>query len=816
MHKIINAGTALNGFLKLITLICLFSILPAIPVNAQDDTTKTAYPTADTLFHDVKSVPNAYVADKVWLDGVNRSLLPSGRFGEIEQQLAAIKQNFASLKTATAQTDLSKEYVEALSEYLRLWTRQKSGMDSWNTDVSGIVTTLSAQQAGLKKKIEVWRLTDSVAVANSAPASILQKIRSLKYELVETSGKLTSGIDRLLKSQNQLVEDYVQTELMLSQVKDYFLLSKRELFVQNSSTLWDFFASSAQSRSFFTSFVNIGSVYLTATGTFFTGGTGFLLVIVVYFLLLAGVIIAMSRFFKRITPDDPLLQRSGMLFNFPFTTLVFIFLFSLNIVISDVPEIFLTVIHLLMIFPIILIFRQISDRRYHRTIHIVGAFLVLQKLKLVSGSGSDAERILLTIITAFSIGVLLWVQLNREVAARVDLFHRYVKLLFRTLTVLMAIAFIANLFGYLMVSITIVNGVLNSINGIAVLTILQRFILGSILLFLNTDTAKLSLIVRDHYDLMSKKIAGFISVMVKILAVSVVLRSFGMFVVTWEFLESLLGAEINVGDLSLKVETIIVFFFSVWIAVKLAQFIRFILEKDILIRMDLDRGVPATISAVTFYLISGFGIIFAVVSSGLDMNRFSLLAGALGVGIGFGLQDIVKNFISGIILIFERPIHIGDAVQVDELSGVVRRIGIRSSVIKTWEGAEVIVPNGNLISNRLINWTFSDKQKRIDIPVGVAYGTRPEKVVGLLKACAAAHENVLETPPPNVFMKDLADSSIVFELRCWTADFDSAVIIRSDLMIAIEKTLSENGIEIPFPQRDINIKQVTEIKNVAE
>ncbi len=789
-------------------LVFVLAAMWASPLFSQGDTTAPAQDKTDTLFYSVNEVPGAYVTDKVWLEGVTRSLLPTGKFSEIEGQLKTIRQNFTSLYQATKQSDLSKEYVEALLEYLRLWTNQKKEMDDWNSEISRIIQSLSGQQTSLAKKIAVWKMTDSVAIANSAPATLLQKIRGLESELTTNSNSLTNGIDRLLKYQNLLLEDYVQTELMLASIKEYFLLSKRELLVQNSSTLWDFFTSSAQSRSFFSSFVNIGSVYLTATGTFFTGGTGFLLVIVVYFLLLAGVIIAMSRFYRKIASDDPLLEKTGKLLLSPFSILVFIFLFSLNIVISDVPEIFLTVVHLLMLFPVIFIFTQINDSRYRKTIYLVGAFLILQKLKLVSGSGSDAERILLTVITTFSLAILLWVQLNKELTEKIDHFHHYIKLLFRVLSILLAVALVANIFGYLMVSITLVNGVFNSINGIAVLAILHRFVLGAILLLLNTRFAAFSMIVRDHYGVLTSKISRFISFVVKILAVSVVLRSFGMLIVSIEFLESVLGAEINVGDLSLKIETIVIFILSVWIAVKIARLVRFILEKDILIRMNLERGVPATISTVTFYLISGIGIIFAVVSSGLDMNRFSLLAGALGVGIGFGLQDIVKNFISGIILIFERPIHIGDAVQVDELSGVVKRIGIRSSVIKTWEGAEVIVPNGNLISNRLINWTFSDRQKRIDIPVGVAYGTKPEKVVELLKGCAMAHENVLQVPAPNVFMKDLADSSIVFELRCWTADFDSAVGIRSDLMIAIERALSDNGIEIPFPQRDIHIKQV--------
>ena len=178
----------------------------------------------------------------------------------------------------------------------------------------------------------------------------------------------------------------------------------------------------------------------------------------------------------------------------------------------------------------------------------------------------------------------------------------------------------------------------------------------------------------------------------------------------------------------------------------------------------------------------------------------------LGVGIGFGLQDIVKNFISGLILIFERPIQIGDAVQVEELSGRVKHIGIRSSTIKTWEGAEVIVPNGNLISNKLVNWTLSDQLRRIDIKVGVAYGTDVNLVMETLLECAKLNENILTSPAPYVLFNDFADSSLEFELRSWTSNYSDWVEIRSDIRVAIDKAFKEKNIEIPFPQRDLHLK----------
>ena len=248
------------------------------------------------------------------------------------------------------------------------------------------------------------------------------------------------------------------------------------------------------------------------------------------------------------------------------------------------------------------------------------------------------------------------------------------------------------------------------------------------------------------------------------------------------------------GSFSFSLWNLVLFIISIWLAVIVARFVKFILEGDILPRLNLARGIPGAISAISSYLIVGFGLLVAIMGAGIDLNSFALIAGALGVGIGFGLQDIVKNFISGLILIFEHPIQVGDAVQVDELSGRVMHIGIRSSTIKTWDGAEVIVPNGNLISNKLINWTLSDQRRRIDIRIGVAYGTDVNLVRETLLDCTKQNEKILQSPPPYVLFNDFGESSLDFELRCWTADFSSWVEIRSDIRAAIDKLFKERKI----------------------
>ena len=170
-------------------------------------------------------------------------------------------------------------------------------------------------------------------------------------------------------------------------------------------------------------------------------------------------------------------------------------------------------------------------------------------------------------------------------------------------------------------------------------------------------------------------------------------------------------------------------------------------------------------------MLIAFGVLLGLGALGLDLTKVTILAGAFGVGIGFGLQSVVNNFVSGLILLFERPIHVGDVIHIGDLSGEVRRIGIRASVVRTWQGAEIIVPNAQLITERVTNWTLSDRRRRIDLPVGVNYGAPLETVFQLLESVARAHPRVLRDPAPRAFFLRFGDSAVNYELRVWVEDF---------------------------------------------
>ena len=250
---------------------------------------------------------------------------------------------------------------------------------------------------------------------------------------------------------------------------------------------------------------------------------------------------------------------------------------------------------------------------------------------------------------------------------------------------------------------------------------------------------------------------------------------------------------------------ILSFLFLLIVGYALANLLAFALRKLLLSRFPLQRGLPFTISKVTYYVLLVLVFLAALANAGMELNKFTLVTGALGVGVGFGLQNIVNNFASGLILLFERPIRVGDTVEMKGLAGIVKRIGARSSTIQTGEDAEVIVPNSNLISNEVINWTLSSVRRRVGIPVGVAYGTEPERVLSLLIEVAAAHSGVTRNPKPEAYFVGFGDSALNFELRFWTYQEDW-FRLKSDVAVGLTKALREANIEIPFPQRELHIR----------
>lgn len=264
---------------------------------------------------------------------------------------------------------------------------------------------------------------------------------------------------------------------------------------------------------------------------------------------------------------------------------------------------------------------------------------------------------------------------------------------------------------------------------------------------------------------------------------------------------------IRLGDSDVTLALLIKFACFVILVFILERLVRRFLVNHFLRRTHFHPSMQYAISKMGGYMFISLGLYVALKLVGIDLSSLAVLAGAVGVGLGFGLQNIISNFVSGLIVLAERPIAIGDRVELGEVAGVVTKISLRSTNVVTNDNITIIVPNSDLITNKVTNWSYGDPKVRIRLPVGVAYGTDPERLRRLLLEVALENPKVLKEPPPDLFFVGFGDSSLNFELAVWTEEMTAKPrLFRSELNYAVERKLREHQIEVPFPQRDLHLR----------
>jgi small-conductance mechanosensitive channel len=440
----------------------------------------------------------------------------------------------------------------------------------------------------------------------------------------------------------------------------------------------------------------------------------------------------------------------------------------------------------------------------------LGAVFLLDRVHDFALPHSLFSRLVLLLIGGLGIACWGWALRNggRRALGGTRAWTTWVLIFVRTAIAFLAVAIVANVVGNVSLAEQLTVIAVKGAFAGGILYIVARILESLTVLFLAFLASRGAIIVLRHRSLLERRARLTFRVLaagtwiVYVLWIMRVIEQSGQLVV------ALLTKKWSVGNLHIGIGAIVAFFVALMLGIFAARLLRFILDESVLPRMTLPRGVPAAISTTVGYLVVVAGFVMAFLAAGLEMSQFTFLVGAFGVGIGFGLQNVVNNFVSGLILLYERPIQVGDVLQVGAVQGRVRRIGIRSSTLATFDGAEVIVPNASLIAADVVNWTLSDRIRRVDIAVGVSYGSDPRAALAILDRVARAHAEVLESPTPIALFVGFGDSSLLFELRFWTPEYDAYIRVGSEVRTAIFAAFKEAGIEIPFPQRDVHVKSV--------
>ncbi len=262
----------------------------------------------------------------------------------------------------------------------------------------------------------------------------------------------------------------------------------------------------------------------------------------------------------------------------------------------------------------------------------------------------------------------------------------------------------------------------------------------------------------------------------------------------------------KIQDVGITISHIVVAVFAFIAALLVSKITRVIVQKRVCRRFDLDTGLEYALLKFIHYLILVLGVYIGLTTINVPLGPLVGLFAILGVGIGFGLQNVASNFISGLILLFERPIKVGDRIEVDGVWGDVIRINLRTTVVTTPDNISIIIPNSKILDNNVVNFYFSNRDMRLHVPVGVAYGSDMDRVTSILEEIAKENEKVLADPAPQVQLLEFGDSSLNLELLCWIPDAAMKYDMLNSLNRRIDERFRESGIEIPYPQRDLRFR----------
>ena len=384
---------------------------------------------------------------------------------------------------------------------------------------------------------------------------------------------------------------------------------------------------------------------------------------------------------------------------------------------------------------------------------------------------------------------------------RISFSHRFPNLIHKILLVSLFLAPLLVSVGYVNAGQELTKSIILTLGLLLVVIIVQNYVIDFYLMVLGQEEEN-----RDH-------------LVPILLSFVLLLGSLPFFAVIWgvrqqELFEiwSNFQSGFELGTIKLSPGLILGFLVIFTVGYMLTRFIQSALRSTVLPRTSMDTGAQTAIVSGVGYLGIFLAAVIAFSATGLDLSSLAIVAGALSVGIGFGLQNIVSNFVSGIILLIERPVSVGDWIEVSGKMGYVRDISVRSTRIETFDRSDVIIPNADLVSGVVTNYTRGNTVGRLIIPVGVAYGTNTKTVETILKEIAEAHPKILKDPGPSIVFQGFGSDSLDFEIRAILGDVNWMLSIKSEINHQIAERFAEEGIEIPFSQRDIWIKNPESLK----
>jgi small-conductance mechanosensitive channel len=699
--------------------------------------------------------------------------------------------------------------LETLQSLQQQWQRHQVAATAALSTLTQQATKLQDGLNQLADLQKLWNNTRQSAEKSKAPDPILQQINATLKAIAAAQAKLQTERTAILDLQSRLAQELTKCGTALAQIGQYQQKAVAGILVPDAPPIWDAELWGRSLQAFPDHVRKVGSANWAEIVKYVREPRDGSALHAALFVVLALVFSAARRKTAAWAKLGAAASPRLLVFDRPYAASLAITLVVATSPFFQIPR---TVHHLLTILALVPMFRlarPMVSASVASAIYALCILFAVDTLRQAFQGMQVIGRMITVAETLAAIMVLLGMRRHYRqiIAERAESSRLIVVKLGRALLIIVLIvALFAGVVGYVRLMRILTPGIL--VGGVLALMAFAYLRVGGGVVALALRVWPLSSLqmVAHHRELLERKIYQLLIWAAVGGWLIRYLSYLGLLDPTWSLGHALLSAKLERGSIAISPGVVLEFFLVVWFAYLLSRFIRFALQEDVYPRIHLAPGLSYAASSLLNYIILALGFVAGLGVLGVDFTKVSILAGAFGVGIGFGLQGVVNNFVSGLILLFERPIHIGDTIEVGELLGTVRRIGIRASVIHTYTGADIIVPNSQLITDKVTNWTLSDRLRRVDLPVGLNYGADPKKVIELLEQLARAHPDVLREPAPRALFTGYGDSSINFELRVWPSQFNQAVQVRSDLATAVfDAVNAAEGMSFPFPQREVRI-----------
>ncbi|WP_289239188.1 mechanosensitive ion channel family protein [Pseudomonas sp. FEMGT703P] len=696
-----------------------------------------------------------------------------------------------------------------LESLARHWSFDAHRIQAWRTQMRAVTKPYADDTAELSLRRARWQATRAATPADSMPVPLARQIDLMISELQAAEQALAAPLEQLIELGQRANAINSSIQLGREEVDRVISGVDARLFSRDALPLWQALHVPDDQQADADSVVpglDIEARFADAYSAVNAIKVHTMQALLVLLLLVLLWLARQQRLAPHVSRDDDSQRVAAR----PLSAWLLLAVMAVQVFESDAPMMALEVLTLLAVVPALRMLPQRAHDLLGSWPLMAAGLYLADRLGALLWGGEDFYRVFQLGLTVVALLLTLW--LLRQMLRRAESTVGWARSMVRGAVWLggglLLASLLANLAGAVLLTQTLTSGVIDS-GYIGLLLYASMTVVNALLRMLTELSAVQRVwLFRRH----GQALLSWLSrALLLAAAVSWLLYSMDRFRVllpVQAFVSQVLGYDVEVGELSISLGDVLVFALSVLITIAAARATKLILREQLQGHSRLPRGVGNSIASLTYYALLLLGFLLALSAAGFKVSQLTLLFGALGVGIGFGLQGLVSNFVSGLVLMFERPIQPGDVIEINGASGSVREIGLRATKIRTFDGADIVVPNGTLVANNLTNWTLQDRNRRIEVPIGVAYGSDPAQVIELLASVARAVPGVAAEPEPVVLLQEYGGSSLNFSVRAWAQDYDRWTTTRSELMVSMLQALAATNISIPYNQYDLNLRGV--------